>query len=55
MEKLTRETNYQPRNKTISPKQQEIIIDRLGEPGFWLENSHVRKDKSSRESCRSLT
>ena len=55
LEKLIQETNYQPRNKTISPKQQKIIIDRLGEPELWLENSHVRKDKSSRESCPTLT
>jgi len=55
LERLKQETNYQPRNKTISPKQQQIIIDRLGEPDLWHENSHVRIAELSRKSSSTLT
>lgn len=50
LEKLIRETNYQSRNKIISPKQQEIIMERLGEPGLWNENSLVRNAGVSRKN-----
>jgi len=49
LERLIRETNYQSRNKIISPKQQEIIIERHGTPDPWLENSHVRIVEVSRK------
>jgi len=55
LDKLEKETNYNKWNKTISPKQQEIIIDRMGTPDLWLENSHVRIAEVSRKSSSTLT
>ena len=47
--RLVKETNYDRNSHRFTPKQQEMIISKLGGP----DRTAVRK--SSRESCRTLT
>ena len=47
--RLVKETNYERNSHRFTPKQQEMILSKLGAPG------KTTVLKSSRESCRTLT